>query len=82
MSGAWQVLAFIAGQAARGEEADRASVPAAMWHVLRLLAVNGGSLRSQTKGGKTKEQLTPGEGHSMHLTFLQEVENHILPKLL
>ena len=33
---AGQVLAFIAGEAAREVEADRASVAAAMWQVLRL----------------------------------------------
>jgi hypothetical protein len=36
------------------------SATAAMWHVLRLLAVNSGSLRSQGKAGKPKEQITPG----------------------
>lgn len=59
------MLAFIAGQASREEEADRLSATAAMWHVLRLLAVNGGSLRSQGKTGKPKEQITPGEDFIM-----------------
>lgn len=58
---AGQVLAFIAGEAAREVEADRASVAAAMWQVLRLLALNSGSLRTQSKLVRTtKDQDTPG----------------------
>ncbi|CAL8467566.1 g7104 [Coccomyxa elongata] len=50
-----KVVAFIAGVAAKEEALDKTSVTAAIWHVLRLLALNGGTLRSHSKSGKTKE---------------------------
>ncbi len=64
-----QVVAFIAGVAAKEEALDKNSVMAAIWHVLRLLALNGGSLRCHSKSSKTKEG-SPGEQHFPHSTAL------------
>lgn len=64
-----QVVTFIADVAAKEEALDKTSVTAAIWHVLRLLALNGGTLRSHSKSGKTKEG-SPGERHSSHLATL------------
>lgn len=56
-----QVVAYLTEQAAKAQQAGPLSTTSALWSVLRVLATNNGSLRSQSKLGKVKEQDTPGE---------------------